>query len=351
MTELSILLPTADASVEEVLSYASLVGQGRGRRLWQGQTSAADPMHGFARAVGAGARVPTGIGVTLMPLRHPFEAAVEARSLARTTGHEALVGYGPGARSLQAALLGHPYAAPVRATREYVSTVADLLAGRSVDVAGRYVTCRGALPPPPPDQPPVRVGIGVLRPAMARLAGECADAAITWMTPPRYLAEVVRPALEEGAAAAGRRPPRLVAMVPVALADDDVDLAQLVIAGNGAHLRREHYLDMLARAGVAVDRHNGRATALELARADGYLHGTAEQVVAGLCRYADAGVDEIVLNPSGPARLRGTDRARRELQQILRLAPPELGGTDPPGPALSLPRTTTQTKDVLIDGH
>src|SRR5699024_10863873 len=226
--------------------------------------------------------------------------------------------------------LGRPYPRPLRATREYVSTIVDLLAGRSVEVTGDEVTCHGALPPAPPGQPPVEVGVGVLRPGMARVAGACADVAITWMTPPGYLRDVLRPAVEASAAEAGRRPPRLVAMVPVALEGPDADLAQLVLASNGAHLHREHYLDMLTQAGVAVQRHNSRASALELARAGGFLHGTLRQIVDGLGRYAEAGVDEIVLNASGPVRLRGPDRARTELEEILRHAVPVLSGADPP---------------------
>ncbi|MEE6281383.1 LLM class flavin-dependent oxidoreductase [Georgenia sunbinii] len=336
MTELSILLPAAESSTSDVLSFAELISDGPARRLWQGQTSAADPIHSFVRAAGAGAAVPTGVGVTLMPLRHPFEAAVEARSLARLTGREAVVGYGPGGRSLQQALLGRPYQRPLQATREYVSTVADLLAGRSVDVAGDYVTCRAALPPAPAEQPSVEVGVGVLRPGMARVAGACADVAITWLTPPRYLREVLRPALEAGAREAGRRPPRLVAMVPLALEGPDVDLAQLVLASNGAHLRREHYRDMLVRAGVALHPHNSRASALELNRSDGFLHGTVDDVVDGLRRYADAGVDEVVLNATGSAQLRGLGRAREELEEILLRATAAVTEADPGQPSPSL---------------
>lgn len=318
MSRLSVLLPTANVAMPDILSFAELCEDGAGR-LWQGQSVAVDPFQSFAAAAGAGMSVPVGIGVTLLPLRHPFDAALAARSLTRSTGQTAIVGFGPGGRSLQRSLLGAPYAKPLRATREYVSTVAALLAGRETDIDGDYFTCRGNLPSAPGDQQ-TAVGVGVLRAGMARIAGKCADAAITWMTPPGYIRDELRPALKEGARKAGRPPPQVIANVPLALHGPDFALDQLVLAGNAAHLRREHYLAMLAKAGASVDRHNARATAHEVVRVDGFLHGGIDRIVEGLSEYAAAGADEIVLNISGAARLRGMDVARDQLREILAAA-------------------------------
>lgn len=93
-------------------------------RLWQGQSVMIEPHQGFVAAAGGGFRVPTGLGVTLMPLRHPYEAALQARSPAMATGQPVIAGFGPGGRLLQ-----------------------------------RW--------------------LGVLRPGMAGLAGEVADVAVT----------------------------------------------------------------------------------------------------------------------------------------------------------------------------
>jgi hypothetical protein len=51
----------------------------------------------------------------------------------------------------------------------------------------------GAMPTVP--APHVEVGVGVLRERMAMLAGRRADVAITWLTPIRYLDQVLLPAL------------------------------------------------------------------------------------------------------------------------------------------------------------
>ncbi|MET9340893.1 LLM class flavin-dependent oxidoreductase [Nonomuraea sp. NPDC003804] len=60
-----------------------------------------------------------------------------------------------------------------------------------------------------------------LGPAMARVAGEPADVAITWLVPAAHLRDLIVPALREGAEAAGRPIPRLVSLVPVASTQTD----------------------------------------------------------------------------------------------------------------------------------
>ncbi|WP_278259913.1 LLM class flavin-dependent oxidoreductase [Nocardioides convexus] len=82
--------------------YASMVEWTAVHRLWQGQSVVIEPHQAFAHAAGAGLRIPLGLAVTLMPLRHPFEAAVQAASLARTTGQPLVAGYGPGPKPVPA---------------------------------------------------------------------------------------------------------------------------------------------------------------------------------------------------------------------------------------------------------
>ncbi|WP_455353365.1 hypothetical protein [Streptomyces sp. SYSU K217416] len=56
----------------------------------------------------------------------------------------------------------------------------------------------GALALPGMDHPGVELGLGVLRPVLARAAGRVADVAISWMTPSAYLRDVLVPALAKG---------------------------------------------------------------------------------------------------------------------------------------------------------
>nr|WP_274389147.1 LLM class flavin-dependent oxidoreductase [Streptomyces taklimakanensis] len=300
---------------EQVLPYAALVEWTHAERLWQGQAMMVEPFQGFAAAAGAGFRVPTGLGVTLMPLRHPFEAAQQARSLAMATGRPVLAGFGPGGKSFQRSLLGFPYASPLTASREYLTIVRGLLTGGTVRHEGEYFSCHGALPPA--SAPPVRVGLGVLRAGMARLAGEVADAAVTWLTPAKHLRETVLPALREGAAAAGRPVPHLTAMVPVALRRSGHGPAEVALASNAAHLAAPHYVDMLGKAGIEVVADDPVLSAERLVEGGGFLHGDMDELLGRFAEFRAAGVDELVLNLTGVYNLHGPKVAMSNLKAIL----------------------------------
>lgn len=311
---LSVLAPFAPTRAEDILPYAAMVQWSRAGRLWQGQSTMFDPHLGLARAALAGFRVPVGIGVTLMPLRHPLEAALQARSLAMLTGHPVLAGFGPGARALQRDLLGRPYPSPLAAVRGYLTGVRTALGHTDAPPDGdrAYPV---ALPATP--APPVEIGLGVLRPGAAAVAGELADAAITWLTPPGYVRDVLVPALRAAARAAGRPVPRVVAMVPFAVAGEGRTGPGLALVGNAAHLRLPHYRAMLRRAGVHVDPGDPEASAGALVDGRAFLFGDAAEVAVGVKEYVAAGVDEIVLNPTGVAVAHGHTAALRDVESVL----------------------------------
>ncbi|MFG2480752.1 LLM class flavin-dependent oxidoreductase [Streptomyces fagopyri] len=315
MTAYSILIPFTPKRPEQVLPYAAMVQHTGAHRLWQGQAHFIEAHQNFAYAAGAGFRVPIGLGVTLMPLRHPYEAALQARSLAMTTGHPVIAGFGPGNRPLQQGLRGAPYPSPLTAAREYLTAVRGLLDGKHVALEGDYVTCEAELEPF--TAPRVDVGLGVLRPAMARLAGEVADTAITWLTSADYLRHTVVPALREGAASAGRPVPRLTAIVPLALRRPDRPAAEIALASNAVHLRRPHYTDMLRRSGIDVSGDDRAAGAEALVKGDAFLSGDRDQLTEKLAEYKAAGADEVVLNVTGVWRTYGTQAALEELKGLL----------------------------------
>ncbi|MER6841096.1 LLM class flavin-dependent oxidoreductase [Streptomyces platensis] len=122
---------------------------------------------------------------------------------------------------------------------------------------GDYVTCHTGLAAFP--TPKVDIGLGVLRPGMARLAGHIADVAITWLTPAAYLRDTVIPALRAGAESAGRPVPR------------------------------------------------GRA----------FLSGDMPELAEQLAEYHAARVDEIVLNVTGVCNVYGPQVAMEEVKKLL----------------------------------
>ncbi|MGK5447328.1 LLM class flavin-dependent oxidoreductase [Streptomyces radiopugnans] len=302
-------------SGQQILPFAEIVGQGKADRLWTGQSVLVEPHAALAYAAGAGARIPVGTSVALMPLRHPFQAALQARSLAALTQRPVVAGLGTGPGPFVRALRGRGYTSPLTAVREYITIVRGLLAGDRVDLAGDHFTMAGSLTAM--RTPPVELGLGVLRRRMAELAGEVADVAITWLTPPSYLAEVIIPALTAGARRAGRPRPRVTAVVHVSLDAPGRDHVQVVSAAAHAHLKAPHYADMLRRAGIEVDPHDLPKTVARLIESGTAAAGSADDVVRALSAFRKVGVDEVVLSVLGTQAVDGTHASLEALGTII----------------------------------
>ncbi|MFJ9733915.1 LLM class flavin-dependent oxidoreductase [Streptomyces sp. NPDC101171] len=310
----SILLPVVPARPEQAVLFANLVQWTVAERLWQGQSLVLDSHHLATWLAGIGVRVPMGFGVSLMPMRSPYQAAFEARSVALATGHPVVAGFGPGPLSFQSALMGRPYASQLRACREYATIVRALVSGDDAMVEGEYFSVAARLPKRP--APRVEVGLGVLRPRMAALAGEVADRAVTWLLPAHYLAETLVPAMH-GADRKLDEPVRTTAIVPLAVAREGRDVTALVEATCGNHLKAPHYQDALRKAGIAVSDQGDAKDAARVADAGAFLYGTVEQIRDRLAEFAAAGVDEVVLNTIGVAQTHGPKAAAEDLLQVL----------------------------------
>ncbi|MFF0745209.1 F420-dependent peptide dehydroalanine reductase LxmJ [Streptomyces sp. NPDC004111] len=309
----AVLYPLQPDHPQLVAPFAALVQRTRARRLWLCQSFKAETHQVAAHLAGMGHTVPVGTSVTLLPLRHPYEAAVQARSLALLTDRPVVAGFGIGNPDFVAGLTGSPYASPRTAVRDYLTSVRALLDGERVEQDGPYHRLSGSLMPL--DHPRVELGAGVLRPGMARTAGGAADVAITWMTPPSYVAGVLRPALEEGARLRPD-PPRIATAVHVVVVRPGRDPRRLAIAAAREHLRAPHYRDMLHRAGVRVDPHDPAGTADALLDSGVVVAGTPEEIALRLADYSRAGVDEVMLNPSGVLLTQGVRAAVADLEEI-----------------------------------
>ncbi|WP_207782536.1 LLM class flavin-dependent oxidoreductase [Phytoactinopolyspora limicola] len=311
----SIFLPVMPTKLEQLLPFAGLAQWSRAERIWLGHNLTVDTHQVFSGIAAAGFRIPMGVGVTLTPMTHPFAAALHARSVAAISGHPFVAGFGPGAPEVQRAVLGAPYRRPLVAMREYVTAVRDLLAGNALDVEGDYIVGRLRLPVVATS--PVEVGLGVLRPGMAKLAGEVADVAITWLTPARYVHDVLLPAMRKGAAEASRPCPRMVVIIPVCCTESGRDVAEVVQATCGLHLAAPHYRTMLLQAGIEVAASNPAVTAERLLSGGAFLAGTADELAGQAAEFAAAGVDELVLNLSGVQDRYGTRATLADLATIL----------------------------------
>ncbi|MFC4493355.1 LLM class flavin-dependent oxidoreductase [Streptomyces ovatisporus] len=313
---LSVLLPFGPVRPEQVVPFANLVHWTCAHRLWQGHGMLLDSHHLINWLAGIGIRVPSGFGVSLMPLRSPYQAALEARSVALNTGHSVVAGFGPGGLAAQRSFMGKPYASPLAASREYVSTVRGLLSGEVTEVHGDHYSSVSRLVEFKPA--PVSVGLGVLREKMAALAGEIADVAITWLGSAQYLHGTLMPAMEKGAQERrSGEPATVTAIVPVALSGPDRSMADLATAACGQHIQAPHYKDALRKAGVRISGDGDPGDALKLVDGGVFLYGTADEIHERLDEYRKAGVDEVVLNATGVGNIAGPRAAATDLLEIL----------------------------------
>ena len=317
----SFLFPQQPTDPRGIVPYGRLVRDSPFHALWMGQSLRIESHPALAYLAGTGCRIPVGISVALTALRHPYDAALQARSLAALMEQPVAIGYGAADASFVAAITGAPYAKPAAAVEEYMTVVRALLRGGNVRHKGALFDIDYAFSEM--EHPPVEIGAGVLRPAMARAAGRAADVAMTWLTPPHYLRDTVVPALGAGAAQAGRqRRPRLVAMVPVGFAGPGRN--SLLLAQNTVmnHMRKVHYTDMLRRAGLDVDRSDPVAGVREVVEEGIFVYGKPGDVAREIHRYHEAGVDEVVLNVTGVVNLHGDTALLDDLHDLAG----ELGG-------------------------
>jgi 5,10-methylenetetrahydromethanopterin reductase len=220
--------------------------------------------------------IEVGTGVVPIQNQHPMQLAQRALTLNLIAGGRFILGLGMTHAAVTEGMWGIPWDKPVRRLNEYLDGLLPLLAGEPADAPGETVTTRGALQiagAPRPD-----VYIAALGPQLLKIAGRRTEGTITWMTGPKTLSGHVGPGLR---AAAGDRPVRVVAGLPVAVTDD-VDGARAQAAEQFAmygHL--PSYRAMLDREGYAGP-------------ADAALIGDEATVTARVEELKAAGVDEYV---------------------------------------------------------
>jgi alkanesulfonate monooxygenase SsuD/methylene tetrahydromethanopterin reductase-like flavin-dependent oxidoreductase (luciferase family) len=211
-------------------------------------------------------RLRVGVGLLPVPLRNVALAAMEIATLHRLFPDRVNIGVGHGVQDWMEQV-GARVESPVTLLREHLLALRALLAGEQVSVDGRYVRLDAVTLDWPPDAPPA-VLAGATGPRSLRLCGEAADGTIlTSATTPDGVREARR-LVDEGRAAAGRTDPHQVVVY------------LLAATGPDAAVRMEAEL-----------RRSGAGPELGVA-------GDAPAVAAAVQRWAEAGADTVVLQPT-----------------------------------------------------
>jgi alkanesulfonate monooxygenase SsuD/methylene tetrahydromethanopterin reductase-like flavin-dependent oxidoreductase (luciferase family) len=213
-------------------------------------------------------RVRVGIGVMPVPLRNVALTAMEVALLSRLHPERFIPGFGHGVQEWMSET-GARVDSPLTLLREQLGALRGLLNGETLDTAGRYVRLdHVALDWPPTTPPPLLAA--ATGPQTLRLSGELADGTIlTSRTTPDGI-RAARKLIEEGQAKTGRTDThRLVVYL---LTTTGPDAAERLAAAQQRN-RGEHP----AEAGVA---------------------GDAPAIADTIRRFADAGADTVVLEPT-----------------------------------------------------
>jgi alkanesulfonate monooxygenase SsuD/methylene tetrahydromethanopterin reductase-like flavin-dependent oxidoreductase (luciferase family) len=157
-------------------------------------------------------------GTSIVPTwpRAPIFLAQQVMALDALAPGRFRLGLGPSTQAAMGPLYDVKWRQPMTQLREYLTILRGFLHEGSIDFHGKFAGARVRLREPID----VPVMASALSPGAFRVCGEAADGAISWMCPWNYLRDVALPALREGAAAAGREAPPLIAHVPVCLEDD-----------------------------------------------------------------------------------------------------------------------------------
>src|SRR5262245_3513065 len=186
----AVFLP--DLPPERLPSVARAADEAGLEELWLWEDCfKASGIAAAAAALGMTRRLRLAVGLLPVPLRNVALTAMEVATLQRLFPGRVVIGVGHGVQRWMAQV-GARVESPMTLLREYVEGLRALLAGERVTVSGRYVRLSDvALDWPPPTAPPLLVGAE--GPRTLRLAAELADGTIlTGGTPPSAVREARR---------------------------------------------------------------------------------------------------------------------------------------------------------------
>ena len=177
--------------------------------VWVAETSSTAYVQA-ALAAQATSRLRVGTNIALAFPRSPTITAMVARDLAELSRDRFILGLGTQVKRVHERRFSVPFEHPAPKMEEYVKVVQAVLGafrGRPIDHRGRFFTV--TMPPFPGAAPvgEVPIYLAAVNARMCEAAGRVADGVLGHpLTSPKYVAEVVRPAVERGATAAGREP-------------------------------------------------------------------------------------------------------------------------------------------------
>jgi 5,10-methylenetetrahydromethanopterin reductase len=273
----------ADAAATEAEGFSS---------WWLAQTGLVDAL-GIIDAAAAGtATLEMGTAVVPTWPRHPQVLAGQALTTQAITGGRLVLGIGLAHQPSVEDRWVMKWEKPIRHMLDYLAVLEDLLNTGKASYRGEVWSFVGEANRPTDDPPSVM--LAALGEQMLRIAGRRTDGTLLWCVGPRTLERQIVPTITEAASAAGRRPPRVVCCLPVAVTDDPAGTRERIAQTLTIYGQLPSYRAMLDIEGVEGP-------------ADISLVGSEDEVRAGLAEIAAAGATDFTAFVFGAT---AEDRAR-----------------------------------------
>ena len=270
--------------------------------------AAPDPLAVFAAAAMRTSRIRFGTSIVPTFPRHPLALVQQAVVVDSLAPGRLRLGVGPSHKPAIEGTWGLPFERPLQHLREYLQILQAALREGKVDFTGKRLSAHAQVAGGPSQ---VTVMASALRPNGFQVCGELADGAISWVCPLPYLRDVAVPAINEGAAKAGRMSPPLIAHVPVAVSEDADAVRAASARQIGLYPRVPFYSQMFQDAGFPEAKEGQLSDRMIDALV---VHGSAEQVKERLRRLPEFGASELLAMPIVGA---GDDEAMARTLRVL----------------------------------
>jgi 5,10-methylenetetrahydromethanopterin reductase len=226
------------------------------------------------------------LGTAVVPTypRHPFAMAQQALSTQAAIGGRFVLGIGLSHQIVVEGMWGLSFAKPHSHMKEYLAVLAPLVREGQVSHAGEEYRVNASLRVA--GAKPCPILLAALAPKMLALAGEIGDGTITWMTGPKTLREHTSPRIREAAARSGRREPRVVVGLPIAVTNDAASARQSAARTFQIYGSLPSYRAMLDREGAEGP-------------ADVAIVGDEDAVGEAIERLGECGATDLLAIPFG----------------------------------------------------
>lgn len=288
MKDLTIGVHVADRSATHTIARIEAAERAGVQVAWLTSGGVArDPLATFAAATASTESIEFGTCILPTFPRHPLTMVQAALVVDDLAPGRLRLGIGPSHEPAVKGTYNLPFDRPLEHLREYVTILTTLFSEAKVSFQGKRLHAEAQIPAPVD----VRVMISALRTNAFTLAGELTEGGITWVTPMPHVTNVARPAIEAGAAKAGRKAPPVVVHQPIVVSEDREAVRAATMQQFNFYPRLSFYSAMFQDSGFAEAKEGtfseGMADAIGIS-------GSPEEVEQQLRELPGQGAGEII---------------------------------------------------------